>query len=331
MNISDTHTQQHTRHRLIRAAAAAGILLVAGTGCSDMTGDSAPDTTVLAPDTTVPASEPAPDCGNPVASFDPMTPTPDVGAMPDGSHMATIAERGRLIVGVSADTLLFGARNPFSGQIEGFDIDMLHEVADAILGDRNKIEYRVITYADRIPALQNGDVDIVAHTMTINCKRWDVISFSTEYFSAGQKVLVAAGSDANSITDLDGKRVCAPEGSTNIDNLAAYPDVIAVGKPDITDCLVAFQQGAVDAITGDDTVLAGFAAMDPYGKVVGDRFTDEPYGLGISQEHPEFVSFVNGVLADMRADGRWTAIYEKWLGDFGPVPEPPTAIYGRQP
>ena len=94
-----------------------------------------------------------------------------------------------------------------------------------------------------------------------------------------------------------------------------------------------FQQGAVDAITGDDTVLAGLAAQDPYAAVVqAPAFTAEPYGLGVNQEHVDFVRFVNGVLEQMRADGRWTKSYNTWLADaLGKAPAPPEPVYGRAP
>ena len=311
------------------AAVAVAVAVLAGCGAaSDPTGSVA-----IAPAGDPSAATPAPsataDCGNPVQSFAPPGRLPRPGAMPAGSYMAQIARRGRLIAGVSSDTLLFGARNPITGTIEGFDIDMLHAVAKAVLGDENKIEFRVITYARRLPSLQDHSVDVVAHTMTINCKRWAQIDFSAEYFHAGQKVLVRVDSPATGITGLDGKRVCAAKGSTNIDNLAAYPKVVVVGVDDLTDCLVKFQQGDVDAITADDTVLAGFAAQDPYAKVVGKAFTDEPYGLGVAKDHPEFVSFVNAVLDQVKRDGRWTASYQRWMGAVAPGGTAPVSVYGR--
>jgi len=280
------------------------------------------------------ASAPTVNCGNPLASFAPAGPNPAPGSpMPASSYMATIQKRGRLIAGVSADTLLLGARNPLNGQIEGFDIDMLKAVSTAIFGDPNKIEYRVITTAQRIPALEDGSVDIVARAMTINCARWKQIDFSTEYYRAGQKVLVAKGSPAKSMADLKGKRVCAPNGSTSMDKLRTFPGLIPVGSDTHTGCLVLFQQGQVDAITGDDTILAGLAAQDPYASVVkAAAFTSEPYGLGVSKKHPEFVRFVNTVLAQMRANGQWKASYDTWLkAALGPAPAPPPAVYGRQP
>jgi len=253
--------------------------------------------------------------------------------MPSESYMATIQKRGRLIAGVSSDTLLLGARNPLSGQIEGFDIEMLKAVSKAIFGDPNKIEFRVITTAQRIPVLSDGSVDIVARAMTINCTRWAQIDFSTEYYLAGQKVLVAKGSTAKGMEDLKGKKVCAPVGSTSMEKLKTFTGLVPVGSDTHTGCLVLFQQGKVDAITGDDTILAGLAAQDPYAVVVkAPAFTKEPYGLGISKSHPDFVKFVNGVLEQMRTDGQWAAAYDTWLkGALGPAPAPPSPVYGRQP
>lgn len=269
-------------------------------------------------------------CENPLASYAPLSPLPDPGGLPAGSTMAAIRDRGRLVVGVSADSLLLGSRNPVSGQIEGFDIDMARLVAEAIFGDPDRMELRVITAAERIPLLQDGSVDIVARNMTITCSRWEDIAFSAEYYRSGQKLLVPLGSEATSLADLPGARVCAPAGSTSLENVAAFPDVIPVAGTTHTDCLVRFQQGEVDAITGDDTVLAGLAAQDPYAMVVGEAFTDEPYGIGVNAAQVDLVRFVNAVLARAVVDGRWAQSYDRWLADaLGPAPAPPVADYGR--
>ncbi|WP_020013225.1 glutamate ABC transporter substrate-binding protein [Promicromonospora sukumoe] len=263
-----------------------------------------------------------------VASADPDG-SPEVTS---GSTMADIRERGALRVGVSADTLLMGSRNPFNGDIEGFDIDVARQIADAILGDPDKIQYRVITSGDRETVLEDGDVDVVTRAFTINCDRWENIAFSAEYYHAGQKLLVPSTSDVESIDDLDGQRVCAPEGTTTLERLEEWEGVEAVPAATHTTCLVLFQQGAVDAITGDDTVLAGFAAQDPYAKVVGDAVSDEPYGVGIPAGQPDMVRFVNGVLEDMVSSGEWEKSYDRWLGDaLGSAPDAPEPVYGRTP
>ncbi len=269
-------------------------------------------------------------CGDPTASLRPREPLPSPGQMPAGTFMRTIQDRGRLVVGVDQNTLLFGYLNPFNGQIEGFDIDVLRQVAKAVFGDPNAIEFKAISSAQRIEVIQNHSVDIVADAMTINCQRSKQVAFSTVYYEAGQRVLVPSNSAARGIQDLRGKKVCATAGSTSIENLkdsAFHP--IPYPVPLRTDCLVALQQGKVAAISTDDAILYGLKTQDPYTKIVGARFTDEPYGMAINKGHPDLVRFVNGVLARMRSDGTWASIYEKWLGRVAHAhaPAPPKAHY----
>jgi polar amino acid transport system substrate-binding protein len=276
------------------------------------------------PSTSSSAARPT-SCSDPLASYAPS-------ATAQGSTLAKIRERGRLVAGVSADTYLLGSRNPLTGQIEGFDIDMVKAVAEAILGDEDLYQLKVITAAQRIPALEKGEVDIVARNMTITCDRWEQIAFSSEYYRSGQKILVRKGSKAKSISDLGGQKVCAPKGTSSMDTLIkAAPKAIPVAADNHTGCLALFQQGEVAAITGDDTVLAGLAAQDPYAVVPAQKaFTAEPYGLGFNKDDVDLVRFVNARLAQMRTDGEWTRIYNRWLREaLGPAPEPPTAVYGR--
>jgi polar amino acid transport system substrate-binding protein len=310
----------------------AGAVLVLSACGGDGDGRTAVGAAPVAADTTTTtAASAAPDC-NPLESYEPTFPLPPPGEMPGGTYMEVIQERGRLVVGVSADTLLFGARDPITGEIAGFDIDVLRAVAEAIFGDPDAIEYRVITYAQRLPSLQDGSVDLVAHTMTINCARWEQIAFSTEYFTAGQSLLVQRDSGIEHPRDFtEDDTVCVAAGSTNLEEMERnYADVALEVVPDLTDCLVLFQQSAVTAITGDNTVMAGFAAQDPYGEATPELFTTEPYGIGVNLDHPEMVEFVNLVLEEMRADGRLLAIGQEWLGDAAPADVPP-AVYGREP
>jgi polar amino acid transport system substrate-binding protein len=277
-----------------------------------------------------PASTATASCGDPTASLRPRGSLPTPGAMPAGTFMRKIQDRGRLIVGVDQNTLLFGYLNPFNGQIEGFDIDMLRQVAQAIFGDPNAIEFRAISSAQRIQVIQDHSVDIVADAMTINCKRLQQVSFTTVYYDAGQRILVPSNSRVRGVQDLAGERVCATVGSTSIENIRklaprAVPYPVALR----TDCLVALQEGKADAISTDDAILYGLQAQDPYTKIVGPRFNDEPYGMAINRGHPEFVRFVNAVLAGMRGNGTWASIYDRWLGrvTHTQAPAPPQAHY----
>jgi len=242
-----------------------------------------------------------------------------------GSFMAKIRARGYLIAGVDQSTYHFGYLNPLDAKIEGFDIDMVRAVAKAIFGNPNKVVFKAISDAQRIPDVRSGAVDIVAHTMTINCDRLKLVDFSSVYFDAGQRVLVLSNSRANSLADLNGKKVCATSTSTSLDNIKRLSHAIPVAVTYWTDCLVLLQQGDVAAISTDDSILDGLRAQDPWTKIVGPRFTSEPYGLAISQQHPDFVRFVNAVLQRLRTDGQWAASYAHWVGTQ--VPAPPPAHY----
>ncbi|MFC7500827.1 transporter substrate-binding domain-containing protein, partial [Nocardioides sp. GCM10030258] len=176
--------------------------------------------------------------------------------------------RGRLVVGVSADTFQLGFTDPLDGDLKGFDIDFAKAVADAL---DVTLQLRVVTALQRIPLLESGDIDMVARNMTVNCTRWTQVAFSAVYYNATQKVLVRSDDvgayEKSGVASLKGKSVCAPAGSTSIDNITEKADVNVVAAANHTGCLIKFQNGEVDAITGDDTVLAGLAAQDPYAVV----------------------------------------------------------------
>jgi polar amino acid transport system substrate-binding protein len=238
--------------------------------------------------------------------------------------METIRARGYLIAGVSLNTYHLGYLNPSAGDVEGFDIDMLHAISTAIFGNPDRIHYVGITDDERMPFVQSGRVDIVARTMTVLCSRWRRVDFSTVYLEAHQRILVEDGSPIRGVNDLVGRKVCATRSSTSLTYLQQH-GAIGVKAYDWSDCLVKLQLGQVAAISTDDVILAGLAAQDPHTKIVGPLLTDEPYGLAISKQHPDFVRYVNAVLAQMRADGQWAASYRHWLGSSAPAP--PSARY----
>ncbi|WP_020392034.1 glutamate ABC transporter substrate-binding protein [Kribbella catacumbae] len=312
-------------------------LLFAATACGSSSYDATPLPVKETPPAAKPAAPPAQDCANPLQSYRPDGPLPLPNQMPAGSTMARIHSYGRLVAGVSADSLNLGSRNPITGVIEGFDIDMINAVAAAIFGTaKGHVELRVISSPQRLPVLkaprQPGAVDIVARNMTINCARWKEIAFSAEYYHSGQKLLVQSNmTRVKSLADLSGQKVCAPAGSTSLENLIkANPKVIPVTADTDTGCLVLFQQAKVVGITGDDTVLAGEAAQDPYAMVIkAPPFSAEPYGLGMNSGEVDFVKFVNGVLEKMKADGSWQQSYKTWLEPALGKAVPPQPLYGR--
>jgi polar amino acid transport system substrate-binding protein len=312
----------------------AGLALVAATvaGCGT-TSDQASRIALAAlatPAQQVRTSPPGP-AALCTASLRPPAALPAPGKMPAGSFMATIRKRGYLIAGVNAALLNFGYYNPSTGNIEGFEIDLVNEVAKAIFGTaRGHVSLVALTVGQREPLVEQGKVDIVVDAVTMTCARSQKVDFSTVYYDAKQKVLVLSNSPAQSIADLAGKRVCATAGSTPVyvmEHLPHPPDV--VGAPQAIDCLVYLQQGAIAGISTDSSILLGMKAQDPNTKIVGPPIADVPYGMEISKAHPNFVRFVNGVLAQLRANGRWQQLYSYWLGRFtiGPPPAPPQPEY----
>jgi polar amino acid transport system substrate-binding protein len=315
----------------LRAAVLALAVGLAGTACSAFV----PGTPTGVDSGSARSSTPAPQpsgspqaCTDAAASLRPQGPLPRAGDLPDGSYAQQIYNRGRLIAGIAQDTLMFGYLNPLDNQLEGFDIDLVRQLSQAIFGDDLHVEYRVITPGQAVQVLRDGSVDVVVRTLPMTCSRWQQIAFSSEYFEAGQRVLVPKASTAKGIADLARKKVCAAEGTTALDNIAAEASKpIPVGLTDQTDCLVQLELGHVDAISTDDTILAGLAAQDPNVKVVGPRFATLPYGVGISQAHQDFVRYVNALLDQLRANGTWQTMYNRWLQtQFGPA-SPPAARY----
>ncbi|CAM4146649.1 glutamate ABC transporter substrate-binding protein [Kibdelosporangium persicum] len=321
----------------MRLALVSAAILVMVMGCTTGTDiTTIPSVTAVVPkpanaaDLTTPPTAAVQECGDKLASLRPPNPMPQPGAMPAGSTMERIVQRGKLIVGVDQNTYNVGFRDPFTGEIQGFDIDMARTIASALFGTPDAIQLRAITSDQRIPALKAGDVDIVVRTMSITCDRLVEVNFSAVYYEAQQQVLVRKNSGFTGIDALGGKRVCATKSSTSLRNIANAPSKpIGVSVSDWTDCLVMLQQGQVDAVSTDDVILAGMAAQDRYTEVVGPSLAAEPYGMAIPKANEDFVRFVNGVLEQVRANGTWAASYGRWLDELipGPPPAPPVPRY----
>ncbi|HEX6360181.1 glutamate ABC transporter substrate-binding protein [Actinophytocola sp.] len=272
-------------------------------------------------------------CGNPRASFRPNGPLPAPDALSAFPTVAAIRDHGKLVVGVDQNTYRFGYRNPETGEIEGFALDVAKEIAKAIFGraDADVLQLRVLTSKQREDALKAGDVDLVVHTMTTNCERWGWTDFSAVYYEATQKVLVKDNFDYQGEQSLAGKKVCATEKSTSlarIVNLDVDPKPVGMQVAGWTDCLVMLQQNQVDAVSTDDTILAGLADQDPFTKVVNGVDAPEPYAIAVPKKRDDLVRFVNAVLEKIKTDGTWLRIYDTWMKPLlGPVGAPPVAEY----
>ncbi len=240
-----------------------------------------------------------------------------------GTTMAELSEAGTITVGTKFDQPLFGLVGP-SGVPEGFDVEIAKIIASELGISEDNIEWVETVSANREPFIENGQVDIVVATYTINDKRKEVVSFAGPYYMAGQSILVLADDDTiESEEDLVGQPVCSVTGSTPAAKLAEIG-----AEPVLTDtytnCLEPLRSGQVVAVSTDNVILAGLAAQNEGEfKVVGEPFTEEPYGIGLAKDDTEFRNWINDVLEASYEDGRYEEAWNSTAGTILPFVEPP--------
>jgi glutamate transport system substrate-binding protein len=241
----------------------------------------------------------------------------------EGTTMAELAEAGTITIGTKFDQPLFGLMGP-SGTPEGFDVEIGKIIAAQLGIAEDGIEWVESVSANREPFIQNGEVDIVIATYTINDKRKEVVSFAGPYYMAGQSILVLADNeDIETEDDLVGQPVCSVTGSTPAANLEALGAEVLLTDT-YSNCLGPLRDGTVVAVSTDNVILAGLAAQNEGEfKVVGEPFTEEPYGIGLALEDTEFRNWINDVLEASYEDGSYEAAWEATAGTVLPFIEPP--------
>jgi len=238
-----------------------------------------------------------------------------VATAQEKSTLEIVQERGTLIAGVKDSVVPFGFVDEAARDLVGFDVDICRYIADELGVD---LELKPVTSSNRIPMLTDGQVDILAATMTHKMERDEVIDFSITYFMDGQKLLTAVGSGITSYEDLAGKKVGSVKGSTSEKNiLDVQPDCEVVSFEGYPESFLALKQGKVVAMTTDSVILVGLKGSDPEPEnweIVGEAFSIEPYGLGLPENDSEWRDFVNFTLIKMWNSGDWLEIYNTWLG-----------------
>src|SRR5918998_796453 len=291
--------------RITRYAATLGALGLVLAGCSSEAGQQAEEATSNAPEVAQDVEFPA------------------------GSTMAELAEAGTITVGTKFDQPGFGLANP-QGVPEGFDVEVAKIIAGELGIAPEAIEWKETVSANRESFIQNGDVDIVVATYTINDARKQLIDFAGPYYEAGQDIMVAEGNPEGieGPEDLAGKNVCSVEGSTPAQNIRDnYPEATLTLFDVYSKCADALAAGQVDAVTTDNVILTGLVAGSDGGfELVGNPFTTEPYGIGIPLGDTEFRDFINDVLEESFEDGSWEEAWDRTAGDISgtEAPEPPT-------
>ena len=231
-----------------------------------------------------------------------------------------------LTIGIKFDQPGLGQKTP--NGYEGFDVDVATYIAKELGVDAKNIEFVEAKSADRETLIKQGDVDFIVATYSITDKRKAEIDFAGPYFLAHQDLLVRK--DDSSITGpetLNGKKLCSVTGSTSAqkvkDEFADKTDLQEYGG--YSECISGLESGAIDAITTDDTILAGLAAANEGKfKLVGEGFSDENYGVGLKKGDTDMRDKINAAIEKMESDGSWKASLEKHLGPAGyETPEPP--------
>ncbi|MFF8275906.1 glutamate ABC transporter substrate-binding protein [Streptomyces lateritius] len=252
------------------------------------------------------------------------------GCGDDGGGGGSGGDNEKITVGIKFDQPGIGLKTP-DGTYTGFDVDVATYVAKELGHDPGDIEWKEAKSADRETMLQRGDVDFIAASYSINDERAEKVDFAGPYLLAHQDVLIRA--DDNSITkpsDLNNKKLCSVTGSTSAQNIKTKvaPDAQLQEYGGYSECLTGLENGVIDALTTDDSILAGYAAQEEFKgkfKLGGFKLSNENYGIGV-QKGSELKAQINTALEKMVADGSWEQAVKKNFGPAGYKNEPPPKI-----
>jgi len=237
-------------------------------------------------------------------------------------------EKGNtIVVGTKFDQPGLGLRNP-DGSMSGFDVDVAKFVAKELGYTEDQIEWKESPSGQRENLIANDQVSYIVATYSITDARKEKVDFAGPYLITGQSLLVRA--DTTDITGAESlannKKLCSVSGSTPAQRIKdKYPGVQLQQYDTYSACVEALKNGAIDAVTTDEVILAGYAAQSPgVFKVVGKPFSEEKYGIGLKKGDTDMRTKINDALAKMEKDGAWKAAFEKNLGPAGiPTPPPP--------
>ena len=223
-------------------------------------------------------------------------------------------------VGIKFDQPGLGLKE--GAKYTGLDVDVATYVAKELGHEAGDIQWVQSPSAQRETLISTGQVDMVVATYSITDARKEKISFAGPYFIAGQDLLVRA--DETSITGSDaltGKKLCSVTGSTSAQKVKEkVPGVQLQEFGTYSECVAALVSKGVDALTTDNTILAGYASQAQYKgklKVVGAPFSEERYGIGIKKGDTATCEKINTAIAKMISSGDWQKAIDANLGPAG--------------
>jgi ABC-type amino acid transport substrate-binding protein len=240
-----------------------------------------------------------------------------------------INRTGVVTIGTRTGSPPFGYINK-NNEWVGFSIDLVERaVVPALskkLGKPIKVEKKESTPQTRIPLLTSNAVDLIAETMTDTKERRESVDFSLTFFVTGAQFLVKKGSPIKGIESIANRRIAAQQGSTNAKIIRErVPTAKLIEFPDQPAAFQALAQGQVEAYTNDGIQLAGLKAKAPKPDdwvIVGDFYSNEPYGMATRKNDSEFLRVVNIALKETIESGKYFELYDKWFGPKGEVPYP---------
>ncbi len=232
-----------------------------------------------------------------------------------GQSADAIQKRGVLKAGVKIDVPKFGYKDPGTGKIDGFEVDLVRAVAKKILGDPNKIELTGVTAKTRAALLDNGELDLVAATFTITEDRKKSLNFTDSYFTDGIAIMVKKSSGLTGLKDLDKKKIGVAKSATTKARLQEKADPLGV-KPEFLEfdsypeIKAALDAGRVDAFSVDGAILYGY--LDDSTQILPDRYSQEEYGIATAKPKTDLAKVVNDTLAEMKSSGELDQLKQKW-------------------
>ena len=238
-----------------------------------------------------------------------------VGTADAQGTLDAVKKRGRLIAGVKTDFPPFGYVDA-GGKNLGFDVDVAHLFAKVLFKDENQVELVAVTSGNRIPFLQSGKIDIIIATVTITDERKQVVEFSDPYFLSGSLLLVPKASPVKGLDDLAGKTVAVVQGAIqdkDVEQLQPRANRIKFGK--VSEAVLAVKGGRADAYAHDDVLVLTLVKENADLKAAGKPFMPRPYGIAVRKGDVEFIKWVNGELARLRADGTYDRLWKKHFAD----------------
>ena len=236
----------------------------------------------------------------------------DTSKLFDSKAVQKIVKRGTLNVGVKQDVPNFGYYSAKTNTYEGMEVDLAKKIADEL---KVKVNYIPVTTQTREPLMDNGTIDLLIATYTINDERKASYAISTPYYYDQIGFLVQTKSGYKKLSDLNGKTIGVSQGSSAKAAVEEYASAnnlmfnyVQLGSyPELAVSLYAYR---IDAFAGDKSILSGYESDKT--KILDEGFKTQEYGIASSKSNQELIDYTNDLLAKWQKDGSLQKLYDKY-------------------